>query len=253
MPAIHEMIPDPEALSAMGREERGLVVLKYIISGSASNPGTPSSPIHPHNVFSSGATPGAGYPPEFVARANEALKDGWAWLENEGLLLPATGHGAGWVYVSDRGRDFATRGNIESYKFGQMFPRRLHHAINPNAFAQFVRGEYGTVIFEAYRAIEVSVRNATASPLTLVGVDLMRKAFAPGSGPLTDSALPVAEQEATAHLFAGAIGLFKNPSSHRLVAVTNPQDVVALLMFADYLLRLVDERVSARKSAAGVP
>jgi hypothetical protein len=29
--------------------------------------------------------------------------------------------------------------------------------------------------------------------------------------------------------------------------------MVALLMFADYLLRLVDERVSAQKPAAGTP
>jgi uncharacterized protein (TIGR02391 family) len=247
------MIPDPEALLAMGREERGLVVLKYIVSGSASSLGTASQPIHLHNVFSSGASPGSGYPDDFVTRINEVLKDGWAWLENQGLLLPATGHGAGWVYVSDRGRKLATTSNIESYKHSQMFPRKLHHEINPNAFAQFIRGEYATIIFEAYRAIEVSVRNATGSPLTLVGVDLMRKAFAPGLGPLTDPALPQSEQEATSHLFAGAIGLFKNPLSHRVVAISNPQDVVALVVFADYLLRLVDERAAARKSAAGTP
>ena len=48
-----------------------------------------------------------------------------------------------------------------------------------------------------------------------LGTDLMREAFDAKRGSLTDNSLSVAEREAWAHVFAGAIGLFKNPMSHR--------------------------------------
>ncbi len=47
----------------------------------------------------------------------------------------------------------------------------------------------------------------------------MRKAFNPDNGPLTRASDPVAEREALMHLFAGAIGSYKNPHSHRNVVI----------------------------------
>lgn len=43
-------------------------------------------------------------------------------------------------------------------------------------------------------------------PNSEVGTALMRKAFHPDTGPLTDKTLIVAEREAEMHLFAAAIG-----------------------------------------------
>lgn len=72
-----------------------------------------------------------------------------------------------------------------------------------------------------------------------VGVALMRLAFKPApkageagtSGPLTNLELPAAEQEAMAHLFAGAIGLYKNPHNHRHVPA-NPQEAAEVIALA---------------------
>ncbi len=51
--------------------------------------------------------------------------------------------------------------------------------------------------------------------------------------------LPVAERERMDDLFAGAIGTFKNPHSHRVVGNSDPEPVNEKLMFASRLLRFL--------------
>ncbi len=77
---------------------------------------------------------------------------------------------------------------------------------------------------------------------TLYGVDLMRAAFRLNVGPLTRGSEPKAEQEGMAHLFAGAIGAFKNPHSHREVTIDNVTDAQDQLLLASHLLRIDDAR-----------
>jgi hypothetical protein len=47
------------------------------------------------------------------------------------------------------------------------------------------------------------------------------------------------EREARAHLFAGAIGSYKNPHSHRSVDL-KATDAVEMLLLASHLLRILD-------------
>jgi uncharacterized protein (TIGR02391 family) len=250
MQAIHQILPNADDLLALEPEELAPVLLEYIASGAAGAPGTRKSPISRGNVFTQGASPGNGYPPEHKDAVNEALMAAWVWLEREGLLLPAIGqHDRNWVFVSERGRKLIGKEYFEAYKYSLLFPRKtLHPAISSGTFALFIRGKYDTVVFEAFRAVEVAVRQGGNFPATVIGTDLMRKAFAPNSGPLTDTSLAPAEQQATADLFAGSMGLFKNPTSHRADAVSKPEDAVALVMLADYLLRFVEQRVAAKTS-----
>ncbi len=77
---------------------------------------------------------------------------------------------------------------------------------------------------------------------TDIGVDLMRRAFHADNGPLTDLTQPKAEREALAHLFAGAIGSYKNPHSHRTVTINDYTEAQEMVMLASHLLRIIDSR-----------
>jgi uncharacterized protein (TIGR02391 family) len=79
----------------------------------------------------------------------------------------------------------------------------------------------------------------------------MRKAFTPRDGDLSDPEQQPGEQEATSHLFAGAIGVFKNPASHREVEYDDPTFATEVVMLADLLLRMLDG-VEARITSNGI-
>lgn len=78
---------------------------------------------------------------------------------------------------------------------------------------------------------------------TDIGVPRMRKAFEPEKGPLSDISDPKAEQEALAHLFAGAIGSYKDQHSHRSVNI-EAGEAAEMIMLANHLLTIVEKRAS---------
>ncbi|WP_426280204.1 TIGR02391 family protein [Sphingomonas sp. NFX23] len=70
----------------------------------------------------------------------------------------------------------------------------------------------------------------------------MHAAFAKDSGSLADHLADGGEQTAMANLFAGAIGAFKNPHSHRSPSLNDPREAAEILMLASRLIGIVDER-----------
>lgn len=68
----------------------------------------------------------------------------------------------------------------------------------------------------------------------------MREAFNPSGGPLTDPAHESGEKQARSDLFAGAIGSFKNPTSHRAVTYSDPTEASEVVLLADLLMRILD-------------
>lgn len=173
--------------------------------------------------------------------------EAWIWLEREGLLVPKPGSD-GWLFISRRGRQLRTRGDVHAYREVNRLPRRqLHPRIAHKVWATYLRGDYDTAVFQAFKEVEVRVREAARCTHTDVGVSLVRKAFGK-NGPLANTKAPEAEREALAHLFAGAIGSYKNPHSHRNVTI-DAAEAVEIIVLASHLLGIVDERTPTGAAA----
>jgi uncharacterized protein (TIGR02391 family) len=255
MPAIHQIVSDPQTFLALEVPEAALVLLQHLASNSEG--ASAMRPVHIGNFFNEAATPANGYisiDPK-AAQHKEAITEhliaAWQWLLREGLLLPAPGNTQSWVYVGSRGHAAVKKEAFDKYRHAALLPQAmLHPSIAATVFSAFLRGEYDIAIFAAFRAVEDTVRKVCGFPNQLVGSALMRKAFDLKTGPLLDANVVPGEQQAMADVFAGAMGLFKNPTSHRLNAFNSAEQAVSLVLFANYLINLVYER--ARENGLAV-
>lgn len=180
------------------------------------------------------------------------VADAIGWLFARGLIGPTDDvqHGLYWMLTSD-GRAAAERGSVTHIEASMRLHADLHPALNEIARPNFASGAYATAVFEATQQVEIAVREAADFHNRQLGIPMMRDAFKPG-GPLADADEVVSEQEAVRDLFVGAIGAFKNPTSHRTVEFDSPSEAASIIHLADLLLRVVDRAKERRSSEAPV-
>jgi hypothetical protein len=189
---------------------------------------------------------GASYPPGASRNVNIAVAEALSWLVTQGLLVVDPEQPSASFYVpTRRARSLRTRADVEAFRKGRILPDDLL----PPLFAEkvvplFRRGDHDIAVFQAFKEVEVAVRKAANAKGagyadSEIGTPLMRKAFHPDTGPLSNKALVPAEREAEMHLFAAAIGHAKNPASHRDFAISAPE-AARLIVFASHLFSIVE-------------
>lgn len=247
MPRLPDLIPDPDVLLDLPPEELARSVL--IVANSAAQNGM----FQAANVLAREALCGGlvdnglpVYPTQRYPQIWRAGREAWQWLEVNILVMPAEGMNGnnGWRVLTRRGEALLEdEAGYRAYVDAVGFPKTLlHPEIADDVWLDIARGELAIAVFRAFRAVEEAVRNAGDFQPNDVGVDLMRRAFNPNNGPLTKMDDPMAEREGLVALFAGAIGSYKNPHSHRTVEINEPREAQEMVTLASHLLRIVDVR-----------
>ena len=237
-PRIKEIFPSIETVLELEPEELAPFVLKYLRGRDKANMG-----INRQNLVSSDAPERLDYAGEHIDMFSERLMEAWVWLEKELFIAPKPS-----ITISDafiitrRGHRILKEQNFASYKKEQLLPSsNLDPVLVRKVRPLFMKGDYDTAVFQAFKEVEIRVRRKAEYGGSKLGVKLMREAFKPCVGPLADSSLDEGEQQAIQHLFAGAIGTFKNPSSHRDVEYTDPNEVADIIHIANQLLRMCEK------------
>lgn len=175
---------------------------------------------------------------DFSAQA--ALEEAWAYLRANILVAHKPGQSAeGAVFITRQGRKVLDEG-FDGVRAASRLDVDLHDAMPQRVRSLFLLGDYELAVFAAFRSVEERVRQRARAEDADIGVPLMNKAFRAG-GPLAASWLEGGELVARMSLFAGAMGVFKNPVSHRTVNYSDPTAASEAVLLADLLHRVLDD------------
>ncbi len=237
-----DLIPNVADFLSLGPEELAAYLIEYLNSLSEDE----KERISQYEFISFRTV--SDYPGTRRKESVRALSEAWSVLVQEGLVAPKPHEEdpmhVGY-FITRRGKTLRNAEDFISFRHSELFPKNsIHPELLKETYPSFLRGEYETAIFQAFKTVEVRVRNSCPPAYeNLLGTDLMHKAFHAENGPLTNKAEPIAERQALQALLAGAIGRFKNPSSHRHVPIKSPTETIEVLQFASQLLRVIDDRL----------
>ena len=203
---MRSMFQEPEDAVQLEPEDLSVYILKYL---DATITARPDALLIRHNFIIELRNQ---WEDESLARA---YTEAWMWLERAGMLAPDP-YTESCVFITKLGRRMLDEADLAAYQRGSLLREvNLDALLTQKALPEYVRGDYEVAIFQAFKAVEVRVRHASNLGNDKIGVQLMREAFHTETGPLTDFSMETSEREAMSHMFAAAIGLMKNPTSHR--------------------------------------
>ncbi len=241
MRELHQAIPDADVLLALQPEELGTKILlllpkrdeMFSLAGVV------------HDLRQMNLSDETGYPRARLLEIEHALMEAFCWLESQVLIVPAdqTNGSNGYRRLSRRGGSIGSEEDVRQFRMARQLNRELlHPAIADKVWLSFMRGDFAEAVFTAMRTVEIAVRDAAGFPEGDHGVPMIRRAFHKDNGPLRNPKQEEAEREALMHLFAGAVGSYKNPHSHRAVPMEDAREATEIVTLASHLLHIVDAR-----------
>lgn len=170
--------------------------------------------------------------------AARAIAEALGWLRSHGLTAHEPGvKGARSIFVTRSGEEVLANGPTTVFALRRL-EGGIHSEVASVAMRHFSLGEYEFAAVAAMKAVEVRVRTLGKFSESDYGVSLINKALG-SNGPLADPNAVDGEREALRAFFAGAYGLFRNPSSHRYVDYT-VDEASEIVHVASSLMRALD-------------
>jgi uncharacterized protein (TIGR02391 family) len=171
--------------------------------------------------------------------ASKCWAEALNWLISMNLVAQARPEDPrpGTIFVTRMGKAVLESG-LDQLRATQRLSLSLHPRLE-RVKSQFLLGEYELGAFAAMREVEIRVRELSGASSSLIGVKLMREAFKDG-GKLCNSNLDPGERVGIMELFAGSIGTFKNPPSHRQVDYSDPTEASEVILLASLLMKMLD-------------
>jgi uncharacterized protein (TIGR02391 family) len=177
----------------------------------------------------------------FRSETQAIIKEGWTYLKINGLIVHDFQRGGFWFFISRKGKEFKDEESWDIMEAERYLPRDImSDSFKREVWPLFIRKQYDIAIFQAFKLLEVAVRDKSGLSDDSIGVVLMREAFKKNTGPLSNHEEKNSEQEALAHLYSGAIGRYKNPQSHRIVGEDNPVSAAEKIILANHLIGLMN-------------
>ena len=246
MPTLSHVIADASAVREMNTADLAGYVLESLMSLDSVQSGN----WNRRNFCGAAMTEYAPLRMGGDKELGAAVSAAWSWLEANGLICRNPEQDNGWYVPTARGRAVQSHQALRALISTEQLPE---HFLHPNILLHsrplFLQSRFETAVFEAFKALEVAIRAAAGLSDGDIGVQLAAAAFHPENGPLTNKSAEKGERVALMNLMAGALGSYKNPSSHRRVQI-GAEEAREMIMLASHLLRIVDSRLAPGKGDA---
>ena len=179
----------------------------------------------------------------------------WRRLLKEEFIEPVSGRNGqnGWHDLTEWGRSVVSGHDIKQFLSARDLPKELlHPAIRERGANALMRsatpgseGELVSAVRDALITVEETVRtDRVCQRTTLASISCAVRLSDDGASGDKDTSKPKGEREALYHLFAGAIGRFKNRVAHGSPPLS-PVEAQDQLLLASRFLRIIDEQKAA--------
>ncbi|AOG22642.1 TIGR02391 family protein [Acidovorax sp. RAC01] len=181
MKQLKSLIPDAASVIEMHPAELAGYVLESLMSASEDE----RSIWHRRNYCSQVMREYGNPIHGGSAEVGIACSTAWAWLESNGLICRHPEQDNDWFLPTRRAREVGSRRGLRQVISNHELPEEFLHAeLLVNARPLFLQSRFDTAVFEAFKALEVAIREAAKLGHELVGVSLASRAFNPEDGPL---------------------------------------------------------------------